>query len=99
LKEENQDFFTCLKSDILASQLLETAIILIEAVKKWAEENGIDLSDCDRLNTLIADAKKLIRELDYLNSSTHSLKASDEKKQPYKSDEEGQVPPFFPLIT
>jgi hypothetical protein len=61
--------------DILAIQLLETALALINQIRNYAKENRITLTDNPSLDLLLAKAQNLIYEMD---TTTDSFKLSDD---------------------
>jgi hypothetical protein len=61
-----------LNRDVITIQLLEVAISLIKQIKKYAEENGIILSENPKLNMLLNEAKTLLEEDVYISEKITS---------------------------
>ena len=60
----NPSYLTQVERDLLAIQLLETSFIVLGRIRKYAEDNGIQLTDSLQIEALLAKARNLIQELD-----------------------------------
>jgi len=78
-----------LTRDILAIQLLETALALINQIRNYAIQNRIILKENPSLDLLLAKAQNLIYEMD---TTANDIKPADEKKHVFRTDEEEPVP-------
>jgi hypothetical protein len=79
--------------DILATQLLEQSVVIVQTIREYAKKNGIILPENETLNRLFMEAKRILDDLNYLETQTNLLpKRTDEKKQLTGTDEEGTAP-------
>ena len=74
LKEKDRMFFLTLDKDILATQLLEVAVVLVKHIRRYVEDNGIILGESHTLNRLLREAKKLLDEIGYVDQILESRK-------------------------
>lgn len=68
MNEKDLEFLLACKRDVFAIQLLEVAAILIEPIREYAKENGIKSTDCGKLKMLMCKVKRLIGNLNALDS-------------------------------
>jgi hypothetical protein len=73
---DKEPAYSILTRDILAIQLLETALALINQIRNYAKENRITLKDNPSLDLLLAKAQNLIYEMD--TTTADCFKSSDD---------------------
>ena len=100
MNERERIFYVTLDKDILATQLLDVAIVLIEHIQKYAKENGIILGESHTLNRLLKEAQNLLEESVHVSQTFKSRKLlSDELLQGKESDEDFTEPAKVRLIS
>jgi hypothetical protein len=95
LKQKNRFSFEQLKRDILALQLLETSLEIMNSVRAYARKIGIELSDDLHIMALMAEAKRLLDDLDRSDSNVFRLKSQESSRRKvtsFRTDGEGTEP-------
>jgi hypothetical protein len=81
-------YFQAVDRDILAIQLLEASIVLLQRIRKYADENGIRLTDGSQVDSLLARARNIIEELD----KTETEEFNRRKVTGFRTDDKVPVP-------